>query len=271
MKRVNWLIGLMVFFGVAGCFDTVQETTIRDDGGGVFVSTTEMGKLFGMIKMLAGEKEEMKDLEKMKMDTLVHLKDIKDSLKNLSEAEKKLIEKGTLKMIMNVPDEIFTLSFSFPYSQPADMITIAGILKKSKQDIISDQVNKFMPGDKNESDTAGTAKEKNGLFGDQVGDGKTADVDDYYNYRFEKGKMSKKLNKEMYAKVENDKSMSMLKEMSQMGVPASLKTIINLPRAVKKAEGKGVKVSDDRKKITIEGSIDDFFEDPALFEYEIEY
>ena len=261
----------MAFIILTGCFDTIQETTIKEDGSGVFVSTTEMGKLLGMLKMFGSEKEEMKDLEKMKMDTLVYLKDIKDSLKNLTEAEKKLIDKGTLKIIMNVPDEIFSLSFSFPYFQPADMITIAGILKKTKEDVIADQMNRFMPGDKNIADSAGKTEAENPLLGGLGEDGKTAEVDDYFDYRFEKGKMSKKLNKEMYGKVENDKSMSMLKEMSQMGISASLKTIINLPKAVKKAEGKGVKVSDDRKKITIEGTIDDFFEDPSLFEYEIEY
>ena len=59
--------------------------------------------------------------------------------------------------------------------------------------------------------------------------------------------------------------------MGQMGMPISFKTIINLPKPAKKAEGKGVKLSDDKKKITIEGTLDDFFEDPSQFEYEIEY
>ena len=42
-------------------------------------------------------------------------------------------------------------------------------------------------------------------------------------------------------------------------------------KPAKKAEGKGVKLSSDRKKVTIEGSLDDFFEDASYFEYEIEY
>ena len=75
----------------------------------------------------------------------------------------------------------------------------------------------------------------------------------------------------MYANVENDKSLTSLKEMSQMGMASTMKTIFNLPRPAKKAEGKGVKLSDDRKKVTIEGTLDDFFEDATFFEYEIEY
>ena len=50
-----------------------------------------------------------------------------------------------------------------------------------------------------------------------------------------------------------------------------MKTVINLPKPAKKAEGKGVKLSEDKKKILMEGTLDDFFEDGSYFEYNIEY
>jgi len=270
MKKVSGLFVIPALLILSGCFDTVQESTIKDDGSGVFVSTMDMGKLLGMIKMVAGEKEEMKDLDKMKKDTTILLKDIKDSIKNLSDAEKKLMDKGSLRVIMNMPDEIFSMAFSFPYSQPADLATINALLKKTRQNVMTDQMDKFMGSDKSGTDDK-KAMDDNPLLGDMKTDSNSTQVDDYYKYKYEKGKISKKLNKEMYANVENDKSLTSLKEMSQMGMSSTMKTIINLPKPAKKAEGKGVKLSDDRKKITIEGSLDDFFEDAAYFEYEIEY
>jgi hypothetical protein len=102
-------------------------------------------------------------------------------------------------------------------------------------------------------------------------DSNISEVDDYYKYEYKKGKISKKLNKEMYANVDNDKTLASLKQMNQMGISTTMKTIFNLPKPAKKAEGKGVKLSNDRKKVTIEGSLDDFFEDASYFEYEIEY
>ena len=268
MKKISGLLVIGLFI-LSGCFDTVQESTINDDGSGVFVSTTDMGKLLGMLKMFMGEKEEMKDLEKMVKDTTIHLKNIKDSLKNLTDSEKKLMDKGTLKILMNMPDEKFSLNFSFPFMQPADLVTINSILKKTRQDIMSDQLKKFKPG---ELGTDSKNKdEENPLLGGMDNDGKSTEVDDYYNYKYDKGKISKKLNKEMHAKVEDDKSLTTMKEMSQMGMSSTMKTIINLPKPAKKAQGKGVKISDDRKKITIEGTLDDFFEDASYFEYEIEY
>ena len=67
-------------------------------------------------------------MDKMKKDTTIYLKDIRDSIKNLSDAEKKLVDKGSLKVIMNMPDEIFSMAFSFPYSQPADLIRVGSVL-----------------------------------------------------------------------------------------------------------------------------------------------
>ena len=59
--------------------------------------------------------------------------------------------------------------------------------------------------------------------------------------------------------------------MAQLGMAINMKTIINLPKPAKKAEGKSLKLSDDKKKITMEGTLDDFFEDASYFEYDIEF
>ena len=96
-------------------------------------------------------------------------------------------------------------------------------------------------------------------------------VNDYYITEYQNGKLSRKVNKAKLANLENDKGMSSLKEMSGMGVNPNMKTVIKLPKPAKKAEGKGIKLSDDKKTITIESTMDDFFEDASLLEYEIEY
>ena len=106
---------------------------------------------------------------------------------------------------------------------------------------------------------------------DQKNDDMGANIDEYYTSVYEKGKFTRKLNKEKYAHVEDDKSLKSLQEMAQLGMAINMKTVINLPKPAKKAEGKGLKLSDDKKKITMEGTLDDFFEDASYFEYNIEY
>src|SRR5688572_31444900 len=74
MMKISWLIGLVILFISSGCFDTVEETTINDNGGGVFVSTADMSNLISMVKSIAGDKLEAEDT-KLEQDTLVNLKD----------------------------------------------------------------------------------------------------------------------------------------------------------------------------------------------------
>ena len=90
MKKINWFIGFIFLFVLAGCFDTVEEITVNDNGSGIYTNTLDMGKIMGMLKTFGGDNDKMKDIDKMKMDTIVNLKDVKDSVENLTEAEKKI-------------------------------------------------------------------------------------------------------------------------------------------------------------------------------------
>lgn len=261
MKKLTLCIGVVTLFLSSGCFDSVEEITMNNSGSGVFVSTADMSNLISMIKTFAGDKLEGGD-KKMEMDTLVNLKDIKDSLENLTTDEKKLLDQATMKIKMSLKEEKFSLTFNFPYSHPAEILTIGNILKKTKNEIITKQMDKMKP-----EGSSNSAKEMAGL--DKQGN--SFEVSDYFNISVKKGYLSKKLNKDKYANAEKDESLKGLREMSQMGLNSKMKTIINLPKPAKKVEGKAVKLSGDKKTVTIEGTLDDFFEDASYFEYEIEY
>jgi hypothetical protein len=56
-----------------------------------------------------------------------------------------------------------------------------------------------------------------------------------------------------------------------MGLVMKANYVINLPRPATKAEGKNVKLSDDKMKVTISATLDDFFDDPSSLEYKIKY
>jgi hypothetical protein len=73
--------------------------------------------------------------------------------------------------------------------------------------------------------------------GDQK-EGMGANLDQYYTTVYEKGKFSRKLNKEKYATVSDDKTLKSMQEMAQMGMSVNMKTIINLPKPAKKAKAK---------------------------------
>jgi len=265
MKKISWIAGLVVLIIFSGCFDTLEEVTINENGSGSFVNSLDMGKILGLAKTMGSGKDEMKDFDKLKMDTVIYLKDVKDSLKNLNAVEKNIAATGALKIVVDATDDKMNFTFTFPFSKISEIAGIQSILKKAKQDIIDDIMQKIMgeEGGKNEA-----------LLGNEDGESKEnmgSNIDEYYSSVYEKGKFTRKLNKEKYANVEDDKSLKSLQEMAQLGMAMNMKTIINLPKPAKKAEGKGLKLSEDKKKITMEGTLDDFFEDASYFEYDIEF
>jgi hypothetical protein len=95
--------------------------------------------------------------------------------------------------------------------------------------------------------------------------------DDYYTLEFSNGELTKKVNKDKYAGAESDEYLKGVKQVSSMGLTMKASYIINLPRPAQKAEGKNVKLSDDKKKVTISADIDDFFADPSSLEFKIKY
>jgi hypothetical protein len=114
--------------------------------------------------------------------------------------------------------------------------------------------------------------------GDQMPSGLGADgktqfktFDDFFDVAVTENLLSKTLNKTKYATVANDQYMQSIKQMSGMGSPITSNYVINLPRPAKKAEGKAVTLSQDKKKVTITVTSDDFFDSPSKFEYKIQY
>ncbi|MBL0152751.1 MAG: hypothetical protein IPP93_04395 [Chitinophagaceae bacterium] len=56
-----------------------------------------------------------------------------------------------------------------------------------------------------------------------------------------------------------------------MGLGMTSTYVINLPRAAKKAEGKGLTLSADKKQVIVKAGIEDFFDNPSQFEFSVEY
>ena len=260
MKKILSVLSLFLIILFCGCFEIVQESEIHEDGSGVFSNTTDFSSMLGILSIMGGE--ETKKMDKVAKDTTISLSNFKDSIADLNDKEKLLLENATLNIVLNIHDEKFFLTFNFPYSQPSDINLIKNILKKKIQKAIAQQLESLIPGDDAAGNPMAMGKENENYI---------PEIDEYFDIITENGKLGKKLNKERYIDAENDKSLKSLREMSQMGTPMTMKVVFNLPKPATKAEGKGVKLSSDKKKVIIEATIDDFFDDPSKFEYQIEY
>jgi hypothetical protein len=249
MKKLS-VLSLFATLFLAGCLETTQEISLNNDGSGTLNTTNDMSAIIGLVKQM-GSKETDK-IGDQAIDTTIALSTRADSIGNLTPEEKNLLKKGTMHVNLNLKDEKFSTSIRFPFTSPVEIKKYNQLTDKVMGDVLKNQLG--------DSPVPGMEEMPS-----------PTSIDDYFTLSFSKGLLVKTLNKEKYADAANDKYLNGMKESAGMGMPMTTTYIINLPRPAKKAEGKNVKLSADKKKVTIETDIDDFFDDTAKFEFRIEY
>lgn len=249
MKRLALSFFAACTLLLAGCFENIQEVTIQEDGSGTFTSTIEMSALISMAKQMGGGKD-LADKADKAIDSTISMSNMADSMENLSPEEKAMVKSGTLHLNMNMEQEKFVTSLNFPFGD----VKSVGPLSALSGKVMSE-----------------TMKDKMGGGEDAEAMPATSSIDDYFVTVYANGLITRTLNKEKYATAESDEFMKGMKEAGSMGLTMKSTYIINLPRPAAKAEGKNVVLSEDKKKVTIKGDIDDFFDDPSKLEFRIEY
>ncbi|MDP4262097.1 MAG: hypothetical protein Q8941_06155 [Bacteroidota bacterium] len=256
MKKFLALIFAGTAVMITGC-ETTHEISLNENNSGTMQTTTDLSGLIGMAKM-SGQGKELEKAGDKAIDTTIMLDKAADSLKDITAEERALVKKGKLNFQMNIPAEKFIVKLQFPFSDPGEISRLEQLSSKLVQQALKKQLA--------ESAKEGT---DSGMM-PGADDIPQSSVDDYYTTTYAKGMIQKKLNKEKYATVGNDEGMKALKEMAGMGLGNST-IIINLPRPAKKAEGKNLKLSDDKKKVMITNSVEDFFDDAPSLEFSIDY
>ena len=251
MKRFISLFILICCILLVGCFETTQEVTINKDGSGIFTNTTDLSNMIGLLKQMGGD--EASKLQNT--DTTISLTGVADSIAGLTAEQRRIVNKGAMKLTLNTQDEKLLVKLDFPFEKLSDVESLKEILPK-----LSVSALKKLPG--GDQMPAGAA---------DADSSKIKTFDNFFDDTISKKLISRTLNKTKYATAADDEFMKSLQQMSGMGSPITVNYIINLPRPAKKVEGKAVKLSDDKKKVTVSVTSDDFFDDPSKFEYRIEY
>jgi hypothetical protein len=235
---------------LTSCLDTTQEITLNDDGSGTYVNTNDMGKILTIAKNMGGTSTDK--LPQQAIDTSFSFASTADSIRGISAEEKEMLKKGSIHIMMNVEDEKFTTVMSFPFTTLGDISKFNRLSGKMMMESLKGKMPSEMP-----------------MGADAMPE--SSSFDDYFTLEFSKGELKKKLNKEKYAGVDKDEFLNGMKQAGAMGIPVISTYIINLPRPAQKAEGKNVKLSEDKKKVTVLTSMDDFFDNPEALEFKIKY
>jgi hypothetical protein len=188
-----------------------------------------------------------------KMDSSVLLSSIADKIEGLTEQEKQLMKKGTMDIKMSLEDEKFITSMNFSFSSLDEISQFNKLAGKMMMESLKTQMPEGMP--------MGMGNEMPAI----------SSVEDYYKIEFSNDKLEKKLDKDKYANVASDQMLQRMKQAAEFGIPVSHTYIINLPRPVEKAEGKKIKLSEDKKRITVTTGLDDFFDNPESLEFKVKF
>ena len=246
----------ILFFVFALLFASCQiteEFNFNNDGSGVYKMHVDMS---GMLSMLDEMKEQNDSVEKPrkfeKHDTIIYfsifLEEYKDSIKNLSQEEKELLESlrdAKIQMKMDEEKREMWMDYVIPFQSVTDLNDINRKIAKLNE------INK----------KKNAENQQNGLP-DKFGNYK-----DYYTFDRKKFTRRVEVKKMEENQTKSDEEDSMEK-LSQM---FSYKVIYRFPNKIKSVSHKNATIGQDGKSVYLDIPADSLIKNPKYMEIEIEF
>ncbi len=248
MKKILYLLSPVLFFSLGGCLDVTEEVMLNADGTGTYVNTNNMSQAITIAKNMG---QMNNDKIPAKLDTTYSLADQADSIAGITPEEKELFRKGNIHSVISMDDEKLVTILTFPFGKMSDIGTINHLTRLYAMHALKKNMPADMPG------------------ADQMPE--PSSVDDYYSLKYSNDELKKEVIKEKYSKVNDDKFFQQMQQAIAMGIEVSSTYIYDLPRPAEKVEGKNAKLSDDHKKVTVKASLDDFLNDPTVYEFKVKF
>ena len=263
MKKISLITSLLFVLFFSSCLDTEEKIVINKNNSGIYTLTLDMSKMLQLMDQMGQENKDDSKIQEKK-DSTVYFKSFVDTSTTLTAKEKEMFKDGSLRMKVDEAEKELIVVLNFPFKHIRDLPE----LKSSYLSVI-DKLgisNKLKnPGDSGsvEDMPADIAKDKNILN----------PARDAFVFAAAPGKLSNSLvNKDLFNnKIQNDSSMQMLQQMSMMMGDMNYKTIIVLPKKVKKYKGNQTILSDDKKTLTFLTTLNDMLNRPKAAEYSVEY
>jgi len=257
MKKRLLVLLLAATTFIAGCINTTEELTIAADGTGTYHVGMDMSGLFDMMEMLKAMDTSASTGNKQnsRMDTVMNMRDFTDTSSTLTAEEKALMRNAQMKMRMNEDEREFKIDMNFPFTKIGDVEKLMAISQSGNGGNVMGKIMKGTP--------------PTGL--EDAGNEQMPDINSYYDTKVTGTLIERTLNKEKYSALKNDAQAQSMQQVGDMLESFKMNTVINLPRAAKKISGKNAELSADKKKITINATMMDLFQNPEAFAYRVEY
>jgi hypothetical protein len=248
---------------LASCYEVNEEIVINEDGSGTYVTKMDMSQLIDLMQSFAGEEELTKEGLDRVIDTTFLLKDMMDSADNVTPEQKALVAAGTMKMQMNIKDKLFKVDMNLPYSGFGNLQKLMAGQGNSGAGLTDIFRQAFGGGKKPQRDTTQII--------DEAREPDMEDIASIYDVTVKNGFIGKKVNAEKYKALAARPEMAQMEQISKSGMEILYTTTIKLPRPVKKADNPLIKLSDDKKTVTMRYNLLELLKTPEKFAYTLEY
>ncbi|CAN5363221.1 hypothetical protein BH11BAC3_BH11BAC3_34940 [soil metagenome] len=259
MKALKFTLAFVLTLFLSSCLDTEEKIVINADKSGMYSMTMDLGKMLEMAASMGAKPDS--DKPKEKKDTVIYLKDFLTTENGFTSEEASLYGGALLDIKMDEEKNQMKIVVSCPFKNAAGLTAVKqhlfSIIKKAKA-FENATGEKSGEGDKDDTEMA----EKS-----------TNPVGDQFTFLATPGMISNTIRSmdEFKNKIESDSSLIMMKQMSGMMGDFKYRTILVLPKAVKKFEGPGSVVSADKKTITFETTLTEMMENPEKVSYKVSY
>lgn len=257
MKKIGLCVAVIISVLFAACYEINEDITINENGSGTYSTKMDMSALLQMMQSMASEEEIQKSGLNRSIDTLIRLKSIMDTAKDVTPQQRRLFQDGTMKMKIDLKENVFNADVNFPFKSLADL---QSLMSGSGTGGLS-EVFKQVFAKKDSTQGATNMEDQGGL--DQM--------NNVFDVTITKNKIERKLNRPRFDSLMNKPEIAQAKQMVGGGFEILYTTTIKLPRPAKKTDNEMIKLSDDKKTVTIRYDLLKMFETPEKFSYSIQY
>lgn len=242
---------------LVACYDVNEEITINENGSGHYATRIDMSALLELMQQFGGQSDSaMKTLDRT-IDTTISFRNVVDSAKKLTADEQALMQSGMMHMVMNLKEKKFKIDMDFDFHNAHELEIL---LSGAGTGNFGDALKNVFKQDANSETQLDAPKD---LEVDQLSN--------IYEVKVDKKSISKKIDRAKLDAMLKRPEMEQLNQMGATGMEILYTTTIVLPRPLKNNTNSSIKVSDDRKRLTIRNNLMDVFVKPEMFEFVIEY
>lgn len=251
-KLVFIAVGCMF---LTSCLEINDETVIDENGSGTLSQSLDMSQLVDIMQAMGGE--EFDKYKDEKIDSVIYLKDVVDTVKGLTAEQRELMRRGRVGVKMNMGAKEFVIKAHYPFDNLASLQRLTSFFSSAGTGL-GNIMKKLGPGSDGEAHS----------------DQSSPDIDillQVFDYKISNGSIARTVNQDKLKRLLDNPKLTEIKSGADMGIEVKYNVVYKLPRPVKKVDNAKAELSANKKTVTIQTNLLEIFKNPEQFAFTIEY